>query len=72
MICFELNWLFYDPSHILKLSEFVWTLSSSVKSFLTIFSLKSVDSTDRSKISSDLKRLFFAVSHLLFFANTPF
>ena len=33
-----------------------------------------IDPTDRSKISSDQKRLFFAVSlyPLSFFANTPF
>ena len=33
-----------------------------------------IGATDRSKISSDQKRLFFAVSlyPLLFFANTPF
>ena len=30
MICLELNWLFYDPSWMLQLSEFVWTLRSSV------------------------------------------
>ena len=38
--------------------------------FLTIFSY----ATDTSKISSDQKRLFFAVSlyPLSFFANTPF
>ena len=26
MICLELNFFFYDPSRILQLSEFVWTL----------------------------------------------
>ena len=30
MICLELNWFFYDPSRILQLSEFVWTLHSLV------------------------------------------
>ena len=30
MICLELNWFVYDPSLILHLSEFVWTLRSSV------------------------------------------
>ena len=59
-----------DPSRMLQLSEFVWTLRSSVifNNFLLI------DATDRSKISSDQKRLFFAVSlyPLSFFANTPF
>ena len=47
MICFELNWLFYDQSWMLQLSEF--TLRSSV--FLTIFLL--IDATSvRSKIRS--------------------
>ena len=41
------------------------------KSFLTIFL---IDATDRSKISSDQTRLFFAVSlyPLSVFSNTPF
>ena len=30
MIYLELNWFFYDPSLILQLSEFAWTLCSSV------------------------------------------
>ena len=30
MICLEINRIFYDPSWILQLSEFVWTLRSSV------------------------------------------
>ena len=30
MISLELNWFVYDPSWILQLSEFVWTLRSSV------------------------------------------
>ena len=39
IICLELNWFVYDPSCMLRLSEFVWKLRSSVyKSFLTIFS----------------------------------
>jgi len=29
MICLKLNRLFYDPSCMLQLSEFVWTLRSS-------------------------------------------
>jgi len=64
MICLKLNWLFYNPSLILQLFEFVWTL----RSFLLI------DATDRSTISSDQKRLFFAVSvyPLSFFANPPY
>ena len=39
IICLELNWFVYAPSCMLRLSEFVWKLRSSVyKSFLTIFS----------------------------------
>ena len=30
MIFLELKWLFYDLSRILQLSDFVWTLRSSV------------------------------------------
>ena len=57
---------------MLHLSEFVWTLRSSVwvgfNNFLVI------DATDISKISSEKKTLFNALSlyPLLFFANTPF
>jgi len=39
MVCLELNWYFKDPSRILQLSEFVWTLRYSVWVSLTIFSL---------------------------------
>ena len=72
MICLELNWIFYDPSSMLQLSQFVWTLRSSVKVVYNNFLL--IDATDRNRISSDQKRLFFAVSlyPLSFFANTPF
>ena len=72
MICLELNWLFYDPSWMLQLSEFVWTLCSSLWVFFNNFFL--IDATDRSKTSSDQKCLFFAVRlyPLSFFANTPF
>ena len=72
MICLELNWFFYDPSWMLQLSEFVWTLRSSVWVVINNFLL--IDATDKSKISSDQKRLFFAVSlyPLSFFTNTPF
>ena len=57
---------------MLQLSEFVWTLRSSAWVVFNNFLL--LDVTDRSKISSDQKRLFFAVSQYLlsFFANTPF
>ena len=72
MSCLELNWFFYDPSWMLHLSEFVWALRSSVWVIFNNFLL--IDSTDRSKISSDQKRLFIAVSlyPLTFFAYTPF
>ena len=72
MICLTLNWYFYDPSWMLQLSKFAWTLQSSVWVVFNNFLL--IDATDRSKISSDQKRLFFVVSlyHLSFFANTPF
>ena len=70
MICLELNWLFSDPSWMLQLSEFVWTLRSSVWVVFNNFLL--IDATDRSKISSDQKRLFFALRlyPLSFFAST--
>ena len=56
---------------MLYLSEFVWSLRSSVWVAFNNFLLK--DATERSKISSDQKRLFLAVSlPLSFFANTPF
>ena len=50
---------------MLQLSQFVWTLRSSVKVVYNNFLL--IDATDRNKISSDQKRLFFAV-----IAYTPF
>ena len=55
-----------------ELSEFVWTLRSSVLVVFNNFLL--IDATDRSKISSDQKRFFIALSlyPLSFFANTPF
>ena len=72
MICLKLNGFFYDPSWMSQLSEFVSILRSSVWVVFNNFLL--IDSTDRSKISSDQKRLFCAVSlyPLSFFANTPF
>ena len=45
---------------MLQLSEFVWKLRSSIKVVYNNFLL--IDATDRSKISSDQKRLFFDVS----------
>ena len=57
---------------MLHLSEFVWALCSSVLVVFNNFLL--IDATDRSKISSDKKRFFIALSlyPLSFFANTPF
>ena len=71
MISLELNWFVYDSSWILHLSEFVWTLRSSVLVVFNNFIL--IDATDRSKISSDQKRFFISLSFhpLSFFANTP-
>ena len=45
---------------MLQLSEFVWTLRSSAWVVFNNFLL--IDAIDRRKISSDQKRLFFAVS----------
>ena len=57
---------------MMHLSEFVWKLRSSVWVIFNNFLL--IDATDRSKISSDQKRFFIALSLYLlsFFANTPF
>jgi len=72
MICLELNWLFYYPELNVATFEFVWTLRSSVWVVFNNFLL--IDVADRSNISSDQKRLFFAVIiyPLSFLANTPF
>ena len=69
---FEIKWIFYSLSRMLQLSEFVWALSYSVLDGYNKFLL--IDATDRSKISSDQKRFFIALSlyPLSFFANTPF
>ena len=71
MICLKLNRFFYGLSRILHLSEFV-TLRPSVLVVFNNFLL--MDTTARSKISSDQKRFFIALSlyPLSFFANTPF
>ena len=57
---------------MLQFSEFVWALSYSVWDVFNNFFL--IDATDRSKIISDQKRFFIALSlyPLSFFANTPF
>ena len=67
-----LIWFFYDPSGMFQLPQLVWTLRPSVWDVFNNF--LHIDATDRSKISSDQKRLFIAVSlyPLSFFANTPF
>jgi len=59
MICLELNWFVYDPSWMLHLSKFVWTLRSSVLVVFNNFLL--IEPTDRSKFSSDQKRFFIAL-----------
>ena len=63
---------FYGLSRKLHLSEFVWILRSSVLVVFSNFLL--IDATGRSKIRSDQKRVFIALSLYLlsFFANTPF
>ena len=57
---------------MLQFSQFGWTLSYSVWDVFNNFLL--IDATDWSKISSDQKRIFIALSlyPLSFFANTPF
>ena len=69
---FEIKSIFYGLIRMLHLSEFVWTLRSSV--FVVFNNFLLIDATDKSKISSDQKRFFIALSlyPLSFFANTPF
>ena len=57
---------------MLQFSEFVWALSYSVWDVFNNFLL--INAKDRSKISSDQKRFFIALSlyPISFFANTPF
>ena len=57
---------------MVQFSQFLWALSYSVLVVFNKFLL--IDATDRSKISSDQKRFFIALSlyPLSFFANTPF
>ena len=59
---FDIKLIFYDPSLELQFSQFGWMLRYSVQVVFNNFLL--IDATDRSKISSDQKRLFFV--------NTPF
>ena len=69
---FEIKLIFYGLSRMLQFSEFVWALSYSVRDVFNKFLL--IDATDKSKISSDRKRFFIALSlyPLSFFANPPF
>ena len=64
----------FSPLKKLRVASFWiwWTLRSSVLVVFNNFLL--IDATDRSKISSDQKRFFIALSlyPLSFFANTPF
>ena len=72
MFCLKLNRFFYGLSRMLHISEFVWILRSSVLVVFNNFLL--IDATDGSKIRSDQKRFFIALSlyPLSFFSNTPF
>ena len=55
MMCMKLNRLVYGLSSMLHLSEFVWIIRTSV---LVVFNnIFLFDATDRSKISSDQKRI---------------
>ena len=62
MICLEINRIFYDPSWILQLSEFVWTLRSSA--WVVFNNVLIIDATDKSKISSDQNRNPFKTLNL--------
>ena len=72
MICLILIWFFYGLSRMFQLPQFVWALRCSVWDVFINFLL--IDATDRSKISSNQKRFFIALSlyTLSFFTNTPF
>ena len=72
MICLILIWFCYGLSRLFQLPQFVWALRSSVWDVFINFLL--IDATDRSKITSDQKRFFIALSlyPLSFFVNTPF
>ena len=69
---FEIKLIFYERVVDCNFLNLYGRYVLKYKSFFNNFHL--VDATDRSKISSDQKRLFFSVSlcPLLFFANTPF
>ena len=72
MICLILIWFFYGLSRMFQFPQFVWPLSYSAWNVFNNFLL--IDATDRSKISSDQKLFFIALSlyPLSFFVNTPF
>ena len=72
VICLILIWFCYGLSRMFQLPQFVLALRSSVWDVFINFLL--IEATDRIKIRSDQKRLFFAVSlyPLSFFTNTPF
>ena len=69
---FDINLIFYGLSRMYHLSDFVWILHSSVLVVFNNFLL--IDATEKSRISSDQKHFFIALSlyPLSFFANTPF
>ena len=74
MICLELNWFVYDPSWMLHLTEFVWTLRSLV---WVVFNKFSPYRRNRQieVILLAIKSAFFitlSLYPLSFFANTPF
>ena len=60
MICLILNWFCYGLSRMFQLPQFVWVLRSSVWDVFINFLL--IDATDRSKISSDEKVLYYQLS----------
>ena len=60
MIWLILIWFFYGLSRMFQLPQFVKPLRSSVWDVFINFLL--IDATDRSKISSDQKRFFIALS----------
>ena len=72
MISLILIWFFYGLSRMFQLPQFLLALRSSVCDVFINFLL--TDAKARSKISSDQKRFFIALSlyPLSFFANTPF
>ena len=66
MICLILIWFFYS---MFQFPQFVWALRSLVWDVFINFLL--IDATDRSKISSDLKRFFIAYTPFNFSRTLP-